>query len=140
MELAARKTPYGAIENQSWLDNLEGLKRPYPVTIDGSLFSSGSFPDGVIPSGTVIAKKTSTGLYGPYNHANSDGTQTAVGLLINTALCGAGRAGLGAGIDSVTLLTVGDVLQNKLPSLAAADGALDSYAITALAQVRFRNV
>lgn len=139
MELGVTRTPYG-VENQSWLDTVEGLRRPLPVTLDGSLFTSGDFPDGVIPSGVVIAKATS-GLYGPYSHAAGDtALQTAIGHLIDDSFCGAGRVINGGARSSVVLMTVGDVISNKLPTLASARGALDSYAIAQLTQIRYRTV
>lgn len=51
------------------------------VTLDISKFTPGThYPNGFIPSGTVIGKITATGLFGPYDAAAADGRQTAYGL------------------------------------------------------------
>ena len=54
------------------------------ITLDISAFTPAThYPNGFIPSGTVLGKITATGLYGPYNDAAGDGTQTASGLLFD---------------------------------------------------------
>jgi len=51
-------------------------------TLDVSLFNAAQhYPNGFIPSGTVLGKKTAGGALGPYLDTAVDGTQTAVGIL-----------------------------------------------------------
>jgi len=51
------------------------------VTLDISKFTKSThYPNGYIPSGTVIGKITATGLFGPYDGAAADGTAVAYGL------------------------------------------------------------
>lgn len=50
------------------------------ITLDISAFTPAThYPNGFIPSGTVLGKITATGLYGPYDDAAVDGTQTLAG-------------------------------------------------------------
>lgn len=140
MELAVTSTPFGAFEDQRWMDNTEGLKRPLPGTLDGSLFTAGNFPNGVIPSGTCLGQVTSGSKYGPYDDTASDGRQTMVGHLIDTSLVGAARPGVGAGFDSVTIFREGDVISNKLP-IASGAGSLDTAGKTDVSgHINYRTV
>lgn len=51
------------------------------VTLDVSKFTAAThYPNGYIPSGTVIGKVTASGLFGPYDAAASDGRETPYGL------------------------------------------------------------
>lgn len=69
-------------EDLSWDLSNPGVPYVESGTLDVSLFTAAQhFPNGFIPSGTVLGKKTSGGLLGPYLDAASDGTQTAVGIL-----------------------------------------------------------
>lgn len=53
-------------------------------TIDFTKFTAGThYPNGYIPSGTVVGVVTTGGRVGPYDNAASDGRQTATGLLYN---------------------------------------------------------
>jgi hypothetical protein len=62
----ARRTSNFAGEDRRWLAFHDpGFNMG--LTLDGSLFDTVTlFPDGRVPSGVVLAKNTSTGLYGPY--------------------------------------------------------------------------
>lgn len=56
------------------------------VTLDISKFTAGThYPNGYIPSGTVIGIVTATGLAGPYDGAANDGRQNAYGLTYGDA-------------------------------------------------------
>lgn len=51
-------------------------------TIDVSLFDQTTmFPNGFLPSGIILGRKTSGALLGPYLDSLSNGQQTAVGIL-----------------------------------------------------------
>ncbi|MCT7361223.1 head decoration protein [Mycolicibacterium llatzerense] len=74
-DISMQTTTY-QVGNRQWLLAEPDVK--LNVTLDISKFTSGThYPNGYIPSGTVIGKVTATGLYGPYDAAASDGTQTA---------------------------------------------------------------
>jgi hypothetical protein len=69
-------------ENLSW--DLSNPEVPYVEggTLDISLFTAAQhYPNGFIPSGTVLGKVTTGGLLGPYLDTATDGRQTAVGIL-----------------------------------------------------------
>lgn len=75
------------------------------------------FPDGVVPSGTVIAVTTATGLGGPYTPAATDGLGTAVGHLINETKVVAG------GRDLQAVMHAGTVTRRLLPANSRMDDA-----------------
>lgn len=110
-------------------------------TLDISKFTAAQhFPNGYIPSGTVLGVVTATGLLGPYLDAATDGTQTAVGILRQSLqvihlLGGTQRTKIGA-----AYLVHGMVSQSKLPftsSNAAAGGYLDANGQADLKQIYF---
>lgn len=69
-------------EDLSWDLSNPGVPYVEGGVIDVALFTAAQhYPNGYIPSGTVLGKKTSGGKLGPYLDAASDGTQTAVGIL-----------------------------------------------------------
>lgn len=71
---------------------------------------------GVLPAGTVLGRKTSDKKYYKYSNANSDGTQTANGVLrrpVNTG--GAGSP------DQVSNIVIAGIL--KLNMVQGADAA-----------------
>src|SRR5262245_19664679 len=73
------------VEDRSWLVGTHGVDMTPGVTLDISKFTKAThYPNGYIPSGTAIAKITASGLYGPYNDAAADGTQTNGGLLFSS--------------------------------------------------------
>lgn len=85
-DIAVSSTPY-QVEKRGWLWGEHGTEpgaNP-SVTLDITKFTAGThYPNGYIPSGTVLGKVTATGKYGPYNDAASDGTQVAAGLLFSS--------------------------------------------------------
>ena len=84
MDLSLRTETFGQ-DDQSWLGSAHGTDNAVPVTLDKSLFTSGThFPDGYFKSGIALGKVTATGKYGPYDDAASDGRQVAVGLLFTS--------------------------------------------------------
>jgi hypothetical protein len=75
------------VEKRSWLIPQPGgigAGFTQSIVLDVSAFTAGThYPNGYIPSGTVLGKITATGLYAPYNDALADGTQTAAGFLFS---------------------------------------------------------
>lgn len=75
------------VENRSWLLSPHGTDpgTTPSVTLDVSAFVAAThYPNGFIPSGTVLGKVTANGRYGPYDDTATDGRQTAAGLLFAT--------------------------------------------------------
>jgi hypothetical protein len=129
--LGVQTTSY-QVEDLSWKASGFGDEYHPGVTLDVSKFTAGThFPNGYIPSGTVLAKVTASGLYGPYNNALSDGTEVARGLLI--ASCRVTQAnGVNATRVSSGLLIRGDVIEARLPFSGATAGAIDTAGKTDL--------
>jgi hypothetical protein len=115
------------------------------ITLDVSSFLAAHVAaKGAIPSGTVLARITASGLYGPYDPAGADGFETAAGILFNTTRVGPSI--IGATIDLATAADVavplfwgpGIVKRNFLPVFAGtAIGELDAGAEADLVHIRF---
>ena len=76
------------VEDRSWLLSPHGTDPGSTpgVTLDVSKFTAGThFPNGYIPSGTVLGVVTASSMYGPYDDAAVDGRNTAVGILFSKA-------------------------------------------------------
>lgn len=100
-------------ENRSWLAGPHGTEpgTTPSVTLDLALFT---IVNNVIPSGTVLGKHTS-GKYGPYADAGTDGLDTAVGILFNTVGTRTGQTQAASAI-----LVHGFVYEAKLTGITAA--------------------
>ncbi|WP_458317116.1 head decoration protein [Mycolicibacterium brisbanense] len=150
-DISMQTTSY-QVGNRQWLLAEPDVK--VNVTLDISKFTAGThYPNGFIPSGTVIGKVTATGLFGPYDAAASDGTQTAYGItyadvrVVRQNVSTATKVGTGAVVNDAI------VSAGKLPfaSASGTKGALDGTSNTgtvtaaaslaaaksALAQIRF---
>lgn len=84
-DISVTSTAY-QVERRGWLQGQHGTgpgDNP-SITLDISTFTAGThYPNGYIPSGTALAKITSSGLYGPFDPGASDGRQTpATGQLL----------------------------------------------------------
>lgn len=110
MQLSPISESFGQ-DDQSWLGSAHGTDATRSITLDRSTFTAGThFPNGYFLSGIGLGKITSTGKYGPYNNASSDGTETLVGFLF--CAVGAGTTD----VDPVAaILRHGVVIQSKLP-------------------------
>lgn len=130
MDLTVRDEVYGA-ENRAWLGSQHGTSSNRTITLDVTAFTAAThFPDGVIPSGTVLAEITDSGLFGPYDPAAEDGRGDAAGHLYNSTQVKTGVTHIGA-----PLLDHGAVVESKLP----AGHGLDESAKADLAgQIRYR--
>lgn len=127
---------FGA-DSKHWLAQRKGLDTMESVTLDLSLFTADHSPDGFIPSGTVLAKVTATGLYGPYDNAAVDGRTVATGHLFDAVRVtrGNGQAVTRAG---AAMLWEGVVLEARLPVFAnTVLGELDANAKTDLKFMKY---
>lgn len=135
MDIAVRNKGVFIPEDRSWLGSADGTGVCRPATIAASLFTKAiHFPDGVVKSGTVLARVTAAGatqgLYGPYTSAANNGLQTPVGVLFNTT-----PLEVGGPNQAVPLQERGVIIPAKLP----ANSGLDAAARAALTRFIFRD-
>lgn len=130
MDISVRDQVFGG-DNRAWLGSQHGTESNRSITLDVSTFTEAThYPDGFIPSGTVLGEIEATGLFGPFDPNAVDGRDTAAGHLFNSIPVSADATNLGA-----PLLDHGAVVESKLP---AASG-LDATAKADLAgQIRYR--
>ena len=111
MDITVRSEAFG-VEDRSWLGSAHGTEATRTITLDVSAFTAGThYPDGYIPSGTVVARNDSSGMYEPY-----DGDNTAAGFLFNSVAVTAGGADVGA-----PLFEHGMVIEDRLPENSGFD-------------------
>lgn len=116
MDITVRSESFG-VENRSWLGSAHGTEATRTVTLDVSAFTEAThYPDGYIPSGTVLGRITATGLYGPYDDALATGQQVAAGFLFNSTKVGAADVG-------APMLEHGMVVEDNLPAESGYDAA-----------------
>jgi hypothetical protein len=117
VDISVRSETWG-VEDRSWLGSAHGTEATRTITLDVSAFTEAThYPDGYIPSGTVVGRITATGLYGPYVDAAVDGTGVAAGFLFNSIPIN-GTADVGA-----PLLEHGMVIEDRLPANSGYDAA-----------------
>ena len=124
-EIAVSTTGFQA-ENRSWLWGPHGTEPGTNpgITLDASLFTAGThYPDGYIPSGTVISPAG-----GPYS-----GTGAAAGILFSSVRVSSGTAKIGA-----ALVVHGFVRPNRLPRQSGT-GSLGAGGQAALPLIHFQN-
>lgn len=112
------------VENRAWLLSQHGTDpgTTPSVMLDISAFTpSVHYPNGFIPSGTPLAKITSSGLYGPYSVTDE----------VQTITLG------GSGLTSYTLTYSGQTTAAILPTATAADvqAALEALSNIAVGDV-----
>jgi hypothetical protein len=133
-DISLQTTTY-QVGNKQWL--LQEPKVKLNATLDISKFTSGThFPNGFIPSGTVVGKLTSGGKMGPYSDAASDGTQTAYGVTYGDA-----RVVRQNGTNS-TQVAISVVVNDAIISAAklpfqSGTGSIDAAGKADLAQIRW---
>lgn len=84
-DISVQSTTY-QVEDRSWLAGTHGTTpgdNP-SCSVDFTTFSAEDYPNGYIPSGTIVGRITVSGKVGKYDTGASDGRQTAVGLLFNS--------------------------------------------------------
>lgn len=133
-DISLQTTTY-QVGNKQWL--LQEPKVKLNATLDISKFTAGThFPNGFIPSGTVVGKLTSGGKMGPYSDAASDGTQTAYGVTYGDARVVRQN---GTNSTQVTIsVVVADAIisAGKLP-FQSGTGSIDAAGKADLAQIRW---
>lgn len=125
---------YGT-DSRAWLWGPHGTEpgTTPSIVLDISSFTAAThYPNGQIPSGTVLGKITASGLYGPYDNAATDGRQTAAGLLFSFVVP---KADTTKDIGGA-MLVHGFVNPAKLP-FASGAGALDAAARVELPLIYF---
>lgn len=69
-------------DDQRWLASEHGADTAQSVTLDLSDFTAAThYPNGYIPSGTVLSEGTDTTKFGPYDPTEAS-ADTAVGILL----------------------------------------------------------
>lgn len=118
MDISVRTGRTLVNEDQRWmtgatLNMLRSSTRT--VTLDRSAFDLvTAFPNGVIPSGVVLAQITATGLYAPYSDVGTGGLSTAVGFLAVSVPYD--RVSLATSDLIAALLWKGEVVTSFLPT------------------------
>lgn len=136
MQLAPRTEEF-LDEDRRWIGDTKKLRADRTINLDPALFPEAQFPDGVVKSGTVLARRASgTKLWGPYDPAadfdavtagaQPDGMDVAVGFLYTTL-----RLRADGGVASGALYDNGAIRPAFLPVVSGA-GALDAGARTDL--------
>ena len=87
-DISVQTTAY-QVEKRGWLWGEHGTEpgaNP-SITLDfanGGFVAGTHYPNGYVPSGTVLGKITASGKYGVYDSGAADGRQTAAGLLFSS--------------------------------------------------------
>lgn len=116
MDIQPTTTESTVTASRPWLLSTYGTETNKTITLDLAQFGAGTYTaaangvPNVIPSGTPLGKVTASGLYGPYDSAATDGTQTFAGLLETDTAFNTGSTRVGA-----AMRIVGDVNVAKLP-------------------------
>lgn len=105
-------------DDQSWLGSAHGTSEAESVTLDRTLLAA-IFTNGYVPSGVVLAKVTATGRYARYDNAQTDGRETARGLLLTPVALKSGSTTNPQG----ALFWHGQVVEAKLPTNHGLDAA-----------------
>lgn len=111
------------------------------ATLDISKFTQAQhFPNGYIPSGTILGKVTASGLLGPYLDAASDGTQTAVGILRGSIRVVTSTGAIKSKVGCSVVKAFQAVSISHLPfnsTSAAAGGYIDANGQADLPRIHF---
>lgn len=139
-DISVSTTAY-QVEKRSWLIPQPGaIGHGYSPsgTLDVSAFTAGThYPNGYIPSGTVLARITATGLLGPYTTAGAGGLETAVGFL-HSATKVPNPADTTKGVGCAYVAAFAVVKTSKLPFTSGA-GSLDAAGRADLPTIHFES-
>lgn len=126
MDISVRRTSPLVVEDRSWLADVDGTQATRSITLRTAAFTKAThFPDGVLKSGTFLARYTSgaySGLYAPYGGAASEAQTATVtggpsGGTFTLTLNGETTAAIAY---NATAAAVQSALE-ALPSLSAGD-------------------
>lgn len=134
LDISLQTTSY-QVGNRQWLLSEPDTK--LNVTLDISKFTAGThFPNGYIPSGTVVGKVTATGLAGPYSNAASDGTETACGITYGDAKVT--RAdGTNTAKVSISVVVNDAIVSAAKLAFSSGSGSIDANGKADLALIRW---
>lgn len=124
MDIGLRTEEWG-VEDRSWLGSRDGTEFTESITLDVSAFTAGThYPDGFIPSGTVLSKLAS-GLYGPYSARTAEAqtvtiTGTPTGGTFTLSFDGATTAAIAYNANAAAVLAA----LNALPNITSGDVAV----------------
>jgi hypothetical protein len=127
MDITVRSTSPLVVEDRSWLGDVDGTQATRSITLYAPAFTKSThYPNGVLKSGTVLARYTSgahLGLYGPYAGQASEvqtatitgvptggtftltfGGETTAGIAFNAT-----AAAIQAALEALPSLSAGDV-------------------------------
>lgn len=134
LDISLQSTSY-QVGNRQWLLSEPDTK--LNVTLDISKFTSGThFPNGYIPSGTVVGIVTSGGLAGPYDDAASDGRQTAYGITYGDAKVTQSNGTNSTKVSISVVVNDCIVSKGKLP-FSSGTGFADANGIADLKNITF---
>lgn len=126
-------------ENLSWDLSNPGVAYVESGTLDLTAFNAGQhYPNGYIPSGTVLGKITASGKLGPYLDTAVDGRTTAVGYLQASVPVTLPNGTVKTVSGCAVLRAFGVVSVAKLPftsGTAALGGYIDANGQTDLAKI-----
>lgn len=133
-DISMQTTSY-QVGNRQWLLAEPDVK--LNVTLDPSTFTAAThYPNGFLPSGTVVGIVTTGGLAGPYDDTASDGRQTAYGITYGDArfVRQDGSTAAKVGISVVVYDAI--VSAGKLP-FQSGSGSIDANGKADLKNLRF---
>jgi hypothetical protein len=116
MDLSVTSEEY-QVEDRSWLGSRDGTEVTDTITLDTSAFTATThYPNGYVPSGTVVARLDS-GLYGPYGGNASEGqtvtiTGTPTGGTFTLTLAGQTTAAIAYNATAAAVQTALEALSN----------------------------
>lgn len=113
MKLGILTETFSPGEDHSWLASAHGTDDADSVTLDGDTFLT-TWTDGVVPSGVLLAKRTSDGLYVPYvgTAEKQRITVDATGGTFTITLDGETTAAISATASAATMQTALENLSN----------------------------
>lgn len=134
LDISLQSTSY-QVGDRRWLLAEPDVK--INVTLDISKFTSGThYPNGYIPSGTVLGIVTTGGLAGPYDDAASDGRQTAYGILYGDVRAVRQNGTTATKVSASAVVYDAVVSKGKLP-FQSGTGSADTNGIADLKNIRF---
>lgn len=134
LDIGLQSTSY-QVGDRRWLLAEPDVK--LNVTLDPSKFTANThYPNGYLPSGTVVGKVSASGLCGPYDDEAEDGREVAYGVTYGDArfVRQNGTTAAKVGISVVVYDTI--ISAGKLPFQSGA-GSIDANGKADLAQIRW---